>query len=95
MNLRSALIWSFVTVDNLDFQLPDAYHKTNRYSANLVFSPIERIDLGVEYLYGTRRNLDGHKGNADRDPGRRHLQVLIADQFVSCAIRIRTRVPLA
>ncbi|HEX4822693.1 MAG TPA: DcaP family trimeric outer membrane transporter [Candidatus Polarisedimenticolaceae bacterium] len=66
MNLRSALIWSFVTVDNLDFQLPEAYHKTNRYSANIVFSPIERIDLGVQYLYGTRENLDGHKGSADQ-----------------------------
>jgi hypothetical protein len=64
MNLRSALIWSFVTVDNLDFQFPDAYKRTNRYSVNIVFSPIERIDLGVEYIYGTRENFDGQKGSA-------------------------------
>ena len=66
MKLRSSLIWSFVTVDNLDFQLPTAYHKTNRYSVNLVFSPLDRIDLGVEYIYGTRENKDGHRGDADQ-----------------------------
>lgn len=66
MKLRSSLIWSFVTVNNLTFQLPDAYHKTNRYSLNLVFSPLNRIDIGVEYIYGTRENKDGHQGNADQ-----------------------------
>jgi hypothetical protein len=66
MKLRSSFIWSFVTVDNLDFQLDSAYHETNRYSVNLVFSPLERIDLGIEYIYGTRRNKDGSKGSADQ-----------------------------
>ncbi len=66
MKLRSSLIWSFVTVDNLDFQLDNAYHKTNRYSFNVVFSPLDRIDVGVEYIYGTRENKDGHEGSADQ-----------------------------
>jgi len=66
MNLRSAFNWSFVEVHNLDFQLSTAYKRTNRYAVNIVFSPTERIDLGIEYLYGTRENLDGHKGNADQ-----------------------------
>ena len=66
MKLRSSLIWSFVLVDNLDFQLPTAYKRTNRYSVNLVFSPLDRIDLGVEYIYGTRTNLDGNTGRADQ-----------------------------
>jgi hypothetical protein len=64
--LRSSLIWSFVNVDNLDFQLPSAYHQTNRYSVNVVFSPISRIDLGIEYIYGTRENNDGHTKSADQ-----------------------------
>ena len=64
IKLRSSLIWSFVTVDNLGIQPPDAYRKTNRFSVNVVFSPIERIDMGVEYIYGTRSNNDGQKGNA-------------------------------
>jgi len=66
MKLRSSLIWSFVEVDNLDFQLPSAYKRTNRYSVNLVFSPLERIDLGLEYIYGTRENKDGSQGSADQ-----------------------------
>jgi hypothetical protein len=66
MKLRSSFIWSFVTVDNLSFQPGEAYHKTNRYSANLVFSPLDRIDIGVEYIYGTRQNFNGHKAGSDQ-----------------------------
>jgi hypothetical protein len=66
MNLRTAVTWSFVDVHNLTFQTGSAYQQTNRYSVNIVFSPVERIDLGVEYLYGTRRNFDGHTGSADQ-----------------------------
>lgn len=66
MALRSSIIWSYVTVNNLDFQLDDAYHRTNRFSVNLVFSPIKAIDVGVEYIYGTRQNKDGHKGSSDQ-----------------------------
>jgi flagellar motor protein MotB len=66
MNLRSAVIYSFVTVDNFAFQPGDAYHQTNRLTGSLVFSPIERIDIGVEYLYGTRENKDGKKASADQ-----------------------------
>jgi hypothetical protein len=66
MKLRSSFIWSFVKVDNLDFQLPTAYKKTNRYSLNVVFSPSDRIDVGVEYIYGERINKDDHRGNASQ-----------------------------
>ncbi len=66
MKLRSSLIWSFVTVDNVDFQPDDAYHKTNRFSTNLVFSPIERVDVGIEYIYGTRQNKDGNRGRSEQ-----------------------------
>jgi hypothetical protein len=66
MALRSSLIWSFVNVDNFDFQLPSAYHTTNRFSFNLVFSPIKRIDVGLEYITGTRENKDGHEGRASQ-----------------------------
>jgi len=66
MNLRSSIIWSFVSVDNLDFEPDDAYHVTNRLSANLVFSPIPRIDVGVEYIVGSRENKDGSRGNSSQ-----------------------------
>ena len=64
MKLRSSFIWSFVQVDNLDFQVGPAYRKTSRYSVNLVFSPTPRIDCGIEYIYGTRENFDRLKGSA-------------------------------
>jgi hypothetical protein len=66
VKLRSSLIWSFVNVNNLGIQPPEAYHATNRLSVNLVLSPIERIDMGLEYIYGTRTNNDGQKCNASQ-----------------------------
>ncbi|HUD70430.1 MAG TPA: DcaP family trimeric outer membrane transporter [Dongiaceae bacterium] len=75
MNLRSSIIWSVVTVENADFQPPDAYHRTQRLSANLIFSPITRIDAGVQYIYGTRRNFDGERGDA------RQVQFVILFRF--------------
>jgi hypothetical protein len=64
MKLRSTLLWSFVDVDNFDFQPPNAYNKTNRFAVNLVFSPAERVDVGVEVIRGSRQNKDGEKGEA-------------------------------
>jgi hypothetical protein len=66
MKLRSSFIWSFVTVDNLEFQDTFAYRKTNRVSANLVFSPTNRIDVGAEYIYGTRETKNGDRGESDQ-----------------------------
>lgn len=66
MHLRSTLLWSFVTVDNFDFQPPNAYHKTNRYAVNLVFSPADRVDVGLELIHGTRKNKDQEKGEANQ-----------------------------
>lgn len=66
MNLRSTLLWSFVVVDNLDYQAPDSYYRTNRFSANAIFSPSGRVDLGIEYLYGIRQNKDGSSGRANQ-----------------------------
>jgi len=66
MNLRSNLIWSWVGVDNFDFQPPDAYRRTNRLAANLIISPSERIDLGLEYIWGERVNHDGQSGHANQ-----------------------------
>ena len=64
MNLRSTILWSFVDVDNFDFQPANAYNKTNRFAINLVFSPANRVDVGVEVIQGSRENKDGERGNA-------------------------------
>jgi hypothetical protein len=43
--------------------LPLSTYKSADYaSANLIWLPVERLGLGVEFLYGTRENRDGQKG---------------------------------
>ena len=43
--------------------LPAGTYKWADYvSANLIWLPVERIGLGVEFLYGSRENKDGAKG---------------------------------
>jgi hypothetical protein len=66
MNLRSTALWSLVNVHNQDFQPPNAYDQTNRFALNLVFSPSGRVDAGIEYIYGVRRNKDGQRGTANQ-----------------------------
>jgi hypothetical protein len=66
MNLRSTLMWSYVGVENLEFQPADAYRRTERLVANGIFSPSSRVDLGLEYIYGSRTNKDGNIGRANQ-----------------------------
>ena len=74
-NLRSSLIWSVVNVNNATFQADDSYHRTHRLGANVIFSPIKRMDLGMEYIWGTRENKDGNEGKA------RQLQTVVIFRF--------------
>ena len=62
--VRSTLTTGFVWVRNLDSQTPDSLKRTERYSLNLAWSPIPRLDLIAEYLWGRRINLDDQSGSA-------------------------------
>jgi hypothetical protein len=53
-----------VYVDNLDVQTGDAFHRTDRATLNLSWSPIPRIDIVSEFLLGRRINKDGQRGEA-------------------------------
>ncbi|HTO90150.1 MAG TPA: DcaP family trimeric outer membrane transporter [Candidatus Sulfotelmatobacter sp.] len=66
LRFRSCLLWSVVGVDNLDFQPPSAYRSTDRIAGNVIISPNSRIDVGLEYLYGTRENKDGQRASANQ-----------------------------
>ena len=66
MNLRSSIIWSVVKVNTADFQPDDAYKLTHRLGVNVIYSPIQRIDMGLEYIYGSRENKNGAKGQAEQ-----------------------------
>ena len=63
-NLRSNFNYSYVDVDNEDFQDDAAYHKTRRAIANIIWSPTARVDFGAEFLYGYRENKDSDSANA-------------------------------
>ena len=62
--LRSTFLYSIVDIDTYGFQPGSAYARTQRVAANLIWSPIPRIDVGAELLYGQRTNKDDNDGNA-------------------------------
>ncbi len=72
--MRSTFVAGFTDVDNFDFRPDDAYHQTKRITANLLFSPIARVDTGAELLWGERTNKDGNDGDA--------LQLQIAAKYI-------------
>ena len=61
-DLRSTFTYGTVIVTNTDLQPGNAFHQTNRWSLNLTWSPIPRVDLVGEFLFGNRINKDGDKG---------------------------------
>lgn len=61
---RSNLVYGWVRVDDLGFQGPDAYHSTSRASANVIFSPVPKVDVGWELIWGRRENQDGKSASA-------------------------------
>ena len=63
-NLRSTFVLSLVEVNNYDFQPDTAYKRTFRSTANIIWSPINEIDLGYEFLWGRRVNENDNKGSA-------------------------------
>lgn len=73
--LRSNFTFGLVDVNNPSFVEGDAYKRTVRFSSNLIWSPIPRIDIGGEYLWGRRENEDGNTGDA------RQLQVAVKYRF--------------
>ena len=59
---RSTFTYGTVIVNNLDIQPGDALKQTNRGSFNLTLSPIRRLDLVAEFLFGNRIDKDGKRG---------------------------------
>ena len=64
--LRSTFCAGYVNVYNLEIQSDSAYHRTLRLNINLIYSPVSRLDLGVEYLWGRRVNKDKQYGKANQ-----------------------------
>jgi hypothetical protein len=53
-------------LDNVAAQNMDDVHRTTYLAANTIWSPLDRVDFGIEYLYGMRENISGEIGVAHR-----------------------------
>lgn len=66
-NLYSSLGASFSDADNdtaiSGFDVPESYQSAH---ANLVWSPIQRMSLGAEYIWGRRKDESGNDGLLNR-----------------------------
>jgi len=63
---RSTVVYSQGRRNNTFFETDGAFHSTQYIAANLIWTPVKHIDMGVEYLFGTRQDKDGSQGEANR-----------------------------
>jgi hypothetical protein len=54
--------YSRTQVDNRNLQTGDAYHFGEYASANLLYTPVKDVLMGVELLWGERKDNDGNVG---------------------------------
>ena len=64
--MRSNFTLGFVDINNPGFVDEQAYKRTIRASANILWNPTKRVDTGVEYLWGRRENKSGDHGDAQQ-----------------------------
>jgi len=65
-SLRSNAVFGYVDVDTRNPQPGDTLERTMYFAGNLVWSPIELMDIGGEFLWGQRDNKNGAVGTARR-----------------------------
>ncbi|HEY0461366.1 MAG TPA: DcaP family trimeric outer membrane transporter [Pyrinomonadaceae bacterium] len=60
----SSIGYSFMNIENSSGQNPDAYHRGHYASTNLLFTPVDNVMLGGEFIWGRRENWrDGFASN--------------------------------
>jgi hypothetical protein len=64
--LSSNFTYAENRLDTTEFQSRDDVHRTTYLAANLIWNPLERVRVGIEYLYGLRENVDRAVGSANR-----------------------------
>jgi hypothetical protein len=68
--------YGVVNVNNLDIQLGDALHRTQRTSVNLMWNPVSFVDIVVEFLAG-ETDTGSRADEARNDPGTTYANSLI------------------
>jgi hypothetical protein len=59
-------IYSTVDISKIGGQDPSTLKRTQYVNTNVVWLPLDNVGIGLGYLYGTRTNQDGAKGDANR-----------------------------
>lgn len=65
-NWRSTLAYGFLTVDNADGAPGDTLETSHYVAANLIWSPVPNVDIGIEYLFGYLETENDFSGAANR-----------------------------
>lgn len=65
-SLRSNAVFGYVYADLRKTQPEDALQQTMYFAGNLIWSPIEQMDIGAEFLWGQRENNNDAIGSARR-----------------------------
>ena len=64
--LSSNLTFAESHFQNTSGQLPTDINNLTYLAANMIWTPLERVNVGVEYLYGKREDISGASGLANR-----------------------------
>ncbi|WDQ17830.1 DcaP family trimeric outer membrane transporter [Rhodopirellula sp. P2] len=64
--LTSNLTYSELLLDPIAGQDPTNLRQTNYLAVNLIHNPVDRVFVGIEYLYGMRENQNGNQADATR-----------------------------
>ncbi len=60
----SSIGYSFMNIENSSGQNPDAYHRGHYASTNLLYTPVDNVMVGGEFIWGRRENWrDGFASN--------------------------------
>ena len=63
---RSSLVLSMAHADNPSSAPASTNRSARSAHVNLIWSPVERTDVGLEYIYADRETEDGQKGHLNR-----------------------------
>lgn len=64
--LRSSLVLSAAGEDDPSGAPGNTNKSTRSVHANLIFSPVAKSDVGLEYIYADRETEDGQRGHLNR-----------------------------
>lgn len=69
-NLRSTVAYSYGAAHNDSRYVPaDTTKNTQSIHTNLIYSPVSQVDVGIEYIYASRRTEDCQDGDLNRIQG--------------------------